>query len=190
MGVVGGGFRNLRLKSLAAACSLSRPSFIVFLLAILSTERARYGGVAAECSGRRRLAGGSPRVGIAAAPRRRRYARPPLLHASPPSLYLAERGWCRNARGMLSRVRERRELPPLIFDFGHVEFRSPISQHAPNGGRDLQGGLKSLATASSLPIPSSSSSSPSSPPNGASRRSAQVGDGLRVVLLAGESLEA
>ena len=45
MGVVGGGFRNLRLKSLAAACSLSRPSFIVFLLAILSTERGVAGGV-------------------------------------------------------------------------------------------------------------------------------------------------
>jgi len=45
VGVVGGGFRNLRLKSLAAACSLSRPSFIVFLLAILSTERGVAGGV-------------------------------------------------------------------------------------------------------------------------------------------------
>ena len=48
--------------------------------------------------------------------------------------------------------------------------------------------LKSLVAACSLPIPSSSSSLQSSPPNGASRRSAQIGGGLRVVLLAGESL--
>ena len=48
--------------------------------------------------------------------------------------------------------------------------------------------LKSLAAACSLPIPSSSSSSQSSPPNGASRRSAQIGGGLRVVLRTGESV--
>ena len=122
MGVVGGGFRNVCLKSLAAACSLPIPS------SSSSSQSSPPNGA----SRRSAQIGGGLWVVLLAGESLVLLAvggmlAPPLLHASPPSLYLAERGWCRNARGMLSRVRERRELPPLILDFGHVEFPSPIS---------------------------------------------------------------